>query len=281
MSLSVCCLKKMILMNICARFVFCFTLCVLIRFQNVSSQLCFLKKKKNIIFLFSLKFSQKRKPEPDEENGLQGSDGLEETVEKADNREEKSKDEETREDTDEEKPTHRQRDAEEEIQEKKEKDKEKIEETAAHEENDERDKDGERDPENRTGTMGNGTEEEGAEDVTTKNRVRLNLSDLFDNVLQQNPLPHFCVYVTWVMLVLTMAICAFSLILFSMQWGSTTSEEWLASFFASFAESFFLFEPLKVGMGVLRLLRRKCLPVEPLKVGVGVLRLLHGEFLPV
>ena len=34
-------------------------------------------------------------------------------------------------------------------------------------------------------------------------------------------------------------------------------------------------------MGVLRLLRRKCLSVEPLKVGVGVLRLLHGEFLPV
>ena len=254
-----------------------------------------------IIFLFSLKFSQKRKPEPDEEKGLQGSDGLEETVEKADNGEEKSKDEETREDTDEEKPTHRQRDDQEDSQEKKEKDKEKIEETATHEENDEKDKDGERDPENSTGAMGNGTKENGAENVTTKDRVRLNLSDLFDNVLQQNPLPHFCVYVTWVMLVLTMAICAFSLILFSMQWGSTTSEEWLASFFASFAESFFLFEPLKVGMGVLRLLRRKCLPVEPvkvgvdvlrllrrkclpvepLKVGVGVLRLLHGEFLPV
>ena len=211
-------------------------------------------------FLFSLKFSQKRKPEPDEEKGLQGSEGLEEREEKADNGEEKSKDEETREDRDEEKPTHRQRDAEKASQEKKEKDEEKIEETAKHEENDEKNKDGERDPENSTGTWGFGTEEEGAENVTTKDRVRLNLSDLFDNMLQRNPLPHFCVYVTWVMLVVIVATCAFFLILYSMQWGSTTSEEWLASFFASFAESFFLFEPLKVGVGVLRLLCGEFLP---------------------
>jgi len=108
--------------------------------------------------------------------------------------------------------------------------------------------------------------EKGSEDGSeledkTVNATARNLSGLLDNTLQRNPLPHFFVYITWVMLVGTMATCAFFLNLYSMQWGSTTSEEWLASFFASFAESFFLFEPLKVGMGVLRLLRGEFLPV--------------------
>ena len=96
----------------------------------------------------------------------------------------------------------------------------------------------------------NGKKEDSSEQESqTENAVARNLSGLLDNTLQQNPLPHFFVYVTWVMLVATMATCAFFLILYSMQWGSTTSEEWLASFFSSFAESFFLFEPVKVGTG--------------------------------
>ena len=90
--------------------------------------------------------------------------------------------------------------------------------------------------------------EESAAREAFRKQMAQNLSDLLDNVLQQNPLPHFCVYITWVVLVLTMAICAFSLILFSMQWGPTTSEEWLASFFLSFFESFFLLDPIKVGI---------------------------------
>ena len=92
--------------------------------------------------------------------------------------------------------------------------------------------------------------EESAAREAFRKQMAQHLSDLLDNVLQQNPLPYFCVYVTWVVLVLTMAICAFSLILFSMQWGPTTSEEWLASFFLSFFESFFLLDPIKVGVVV-------------------------------
>ena len=92
--------------------------------------------------------------------------------------------------------------------------------------------------------------EESAAREAFRKQMAQNLSDLLDNVLQQNPLPHFCVYVTWVVLVVTMAICAFFLILYSMQWGSTTSEEWLASFFLSFFESFFLLDPIKVGVVV-------------------------------
>ena len=117
-----------------------------------------------------------------------------------------------------------------------------------------------------------GREDRSELEDNTVNATARNLSGLLDNTLQRNPLPQFFVYITWVMLVGTMATCAFFLILYSMQWGSTTSEEWLASFFASFAESFFLFEPLKVSMGVLRLLRRKRLPVwagEGHEYGVG------------
>jgi hypothetical protein len=72
-----------------------------------------------------------------------------------------------------------------------------------------------------------------------------NMTDL-DNSLMTNPLPYFVVYITWVLVLATMATCAFFLLLYSMQWGSTTSQEWLASFFLSFFQSFFVFEPVKV-----------------------------------
>ena len=75
-----------------------------------------------------------------------------------------------------------------------------------------------------------------------------NLSDLLDNVLQENPLPHAFVYVAWFLLLGTIAACAFFLILYSMQWGPTTSEEWLGSFFISFFESIFVMDPVKVMM---------------------------------
>ncbi|XP_070188678.1 polycystin-1-like protein 2 [Littorina saxatilis] len=85
-----------------------------------------------------------------------------------------------------------------------------------------------------------------AEQENLGKEMARSLSDLLQNTLQQNPLPHFWVYINWVLLVLTVLLCAFFMILYSMQWGSTTSEEWLAAFFLSFFESFFLMEPIKV-----------------------------------
>ncbi|KAL8594137.1 hypothetical protein ACOMHN_047877 [Nucella lapillus] len=73
-----------------------------------------------------------------------------------------------------------------------------------------------------------------------------NMSDLLDDAFQKNPLPHLCVYLTWLLLLGSMAACAFFLMLYSMQWGKTTSEEWLASFFLSFFESIFVVDPIKV-----------------------------------
>ena len=183
-----------------------------------------------------------------EENQLQELDRPEER-EKDDSQgqEEKQKDEEIREDKDEQKSTDRETDDDEENQKKNEKDRENMEKTAKQEENQEKNEDSTRHEEENTEASENGEEKEKDEENITKEALARNLSDLFGNMLQRNPLPHFCVYITWVTLVATMATCAFFLILYSMQWGSTTSAEWLASFFASFVESLFLLEPVKVG----------------------------------
>ncbi|PVD28963.1 hypothetical protein C0Q70_11559 [Pomacea canaliculata] len=64
--------------------------------------------------------------------------------------------------------------------------------------------------------------------------------------LQTNLLPHYWCYIGWLLLLATAATCAFFLVLYSMQWGITTSEEWLASFVISFFESIFVMDPIKV-----------------------------------
>ncbi|XP_025098102.1 LOW QUALITY PROTEIN: polycystic kidney disease protein 1-like 2 [Pomacea canaliculata] len=64
--------------------------------------------------------------------------------------------------------------------------------------------------------------------------------------LQSNLLPHYWCYIGWLLLVATAATCAFFLVLYSMQWGITTSEEWLTSFVISFFESIFVMDPIKV-----------------------------------
>ena len=59
-------------------------------------------------------------------------------------------------------------------------------------------------------------------------------------------LPFWCVYLSWTILVLTAATCAFFLLLYSMEWGKEKSQEWISSFFLSFLESFLFIDPLKV-----------------------------------
>ncbi|PVD38502.1 hypothetical protein C0Q70_01117 [Pomacea canaliculata] len=80
------------------------------------------------------------------------------------------------------------------------------------------------------------------------------VADLPENKLQENPLPYYCRYVTWLILLTTAALCAFFLVMYSMQWGKTTSGEWLTSFFASFFESIFVVDPIKVVIAIALLL---------------------------
>lgn len=59
-------------------------------------------------------------------------------------------------------------------------------------------------------------------------------------------LPYWMRYVAWAVLVVTIASSSFTLILYSMQWGKTKSQEWLSSFLFSFVESATFVDPVKV-----------------------------------
>ncbi|CAG2251689.1 PKD1L2 [Mytilus edulis] len=59
-------------------------------------------------------------------------------------------------------------------------------------------------------------------------------------------LPFWCRYVAWGIVTLAVFTSGFFLILYSMEWGKTKSEEWLLCFFMSFIESILLVDPLKI-----------------------------------
>jgi len=59
-------------------------------------------------------------------------------------------------------------------------------------------------------------------------------------------LPFWFIYIGWVMIFLIIVASSFFTILYSMEWGSEKSGEWLAAFFLSFLTSEGLVSPLKV-----------------------------------
>ncbi|KAK3090876.1 hypothetical protein FSP39_015410 [Pinctada imbricata] len=64
--------------------------------------------------------------------------------------------------------------------------------------------------------------------------------------MKGRPLPHWCIYIAWVLVALSVITSAFFVILYSNEWGSTKSSKWLTSFFLSFIESVLFIQPLKV-----------------------------------
>ena len=62
----------------------------------------------------------------------------------------------------------------------------------------------------------------------------------------QRKLPHWCIYIAYVLVFLAVASSAFFTVLYAFQWGRTKSEEWLVTFFLSFSESVFVMQPVKV-----------------------------------
>ncbi|XP_035663364.1 polycystic kidney disease protein 1-like 2 [Branchiostoma floridae] len=66
---------------------------------------------------------------------------------------------------------------------------------------------------------------------------------------QQKPakgLPHWCKYVAWVLVVLSVVGSAIFIVLYSLEWGKEKSEWWLSSFFISFLADMILLQPAKV-----------------------------------
>jgi hypothetical protein len=60
------------------------------------------------------------------------------------------------------------------------------------------------------------------------------------------------VYVSWALVLVMILGSVFLLLLFSMEWGTEKSTEWLLSFLFSFVESLLLVDPLKVSIYVLQ-----------------------------
>lgn len=52
--------------------------------------------------------------------------------------------------------------------------------------------------------------------------------------------------ITWMILFTVCTVCSFFLILYSMEWGQSKSEEWLTTFLMSFVESIVVVDPIKV-----------------------------------
>lgn len=59
-------------------------------------------------------------------------------------------------------------------------------------------------------------------------------------------MPPKCLYVAYVLIVLSILLSGFFVVLYSMEWGNAKSEEWLKTFFMSFLESLFIVDPIKV-----------------------------------
>ncbi|XP_062620648.1 uncharacterized protein LOC134282235 [Saccostrea cucullata] len=62
----------------------------------------------------------------------------------------------------------------------------------------------------------------------------------------RKPLPHWMRHIACAIIVSSIASSAFVLIMYSMQWGKTKSQEWLSSFVFSFFASPFCIDPLKL-----------------------------------
>ena len=60
------------------------------------------------------------------------------------------------------------------------------------------------------------------------------------------PLPHMCLYVAWVLGILSIIVPAFFVILYSLEWGETKSLEWLSSLVLSFVQSVVVIQPMKI-----------------------------------
>jgi len=59
-------------------------------------------------------------------------------------------------------------------------------------------------------------------------------------------LPHWCIWISWTLCVISMVVPAFFVILYSMQWGKERSNAWLGTMALSFFQSLLVMDPLKV-----------------------------------
>ncbi|KAI8489900.1 hypothetical protein Bbelb_322610 [Branchiostoma belcheri] len=83
-------------------------------------------------------------------------------------------------------------------------------------------------------------------------------------------LPHWFVYVGWVLVFLVVSASAFFTILYSMEWGADKANKWFSTFMLSFFQSTFVVEPMKSTFVVEPM--KSTFVVEPMKVSANAHR---------
>ncbi|CAF0819785.1 unnamed protein product, partial [Didymodactylos carnosus] len=63
---------------------------------------------------------------------------------------------------------------------------------------------------------------------------------------KERTLPHWAIYIAWTLVILSILTCSFFIILYSMEWGRSRSNEWLSTMMLSFGQSVLIIDPLKV-----------------------------------
>lgn len=82
------------------------------------------------------------------------------------------------------------------------------------------------------------------DNIGSKMEEKIDLEQLLEN--NSLPLPHWVRRIAWFIVFISVLTSAFFLLLYSMEWGISKSEEWLSSFLLSFLESLLCVDPLKV-----------------------------------
>ena len=90
-----------------------------------------------------------------------------------------------------------------------------------------------------------------------------------DNILQSDEdsnrtgcCPRFCVYIGWVLCIMTSLVSAAFVVFYSLMWGKEVANQWLASVMISFFQDVIVIQPVKVGLlvSLLSLIVKK--PIE-------------------
>ena len=78
-------------------------------------------------------------------------------------------------------------------------------------------------------------------------------------------LPHFVIYIAWILCILVILSSAFFTVLFSMSWGKKISNEWLTSILISFFQDVIVSQPIQVVLiaSLLSILIRKPIKHDP------------------
>lgn len=89
------------------------------------------------------------------------------------------------------------------------------------------------------------TEETTEENLTNENKPKENKKN------NKYKLPHWCVYIGWFLVFVSVGVSGFFTFLYSMEWGREKSLNWLSSMILSIFESVTVIQPTKVNISLL------------------------------